>query len=164
MLYRKWEESGFELYEGMTKDYMNGPIHDKISAPRHVLVDANAIFEELKSHLYLFHDNTRHWPENARKEAWASWLSNLDNVTGPLHWEGIKQFISHLSESSQGKLQASLQEVEDTQAAMRKVKPLDVDFKYYEDGKEDSEEDGEEDGEEDSKESDEPIDSEELEG
>jgi hypothetical protein len=79
---------------------MNGPIHDEISTPRRVLVDASAIFEELKSRLYLFHDNTRHWPENARQEAWMSWLSDLDNVTGPLHQEGVEQFMSRLSELS----------------------------------------------------------------
>jgi hypothetical protein len=79
---------------------MNGPVDQEIGAPRHILVDAGAIFEELKSRLYMFHDNTKHWPEEARKETWASWMNNLDKVTGPLRQEGVEQFKAHLSASS----------------------------------------------------------------
>jgi hypothetical protein len=144
---QKWEESGFELYEGITTDYVNGPVDQEISAPRRILVDAGAIFEELKSHLYMFHDNTKHWPEEAREETWASWLNDLDKVTGPLHREGVEQFKARLPASSQAKLEASLQE---TQEQMEKVARLGVDFEYYED--------------EDDKDSDEAMDSEEWEG
>jgi len=120
---------------------MNGPVDQEIGAPRRILVDAGAIFEELKCRLYMFHDNTKHRPEEARKETRASRLNDLDKVTGPLRREGIEQFKARLSTSSQAKLEASLQE---TQEQMKKVAPLGVDFEYYEDDKDSEAMDSEE--------------------
>jgi hypothetical protein len=51
--YRKWDESGFKLYEGMMADYMNRPVSEEIGAPRHILVDVIAVFEEPKICLYV---------------------------------------------------------------------------------------------------------------
>jgi hypothetical protein len=60
--YRKWDKSSFELYEGMTADYMNGPVDKEIGALRHILMDVTAVFEELKTCLYMFYENTKYWP------------------------------------------------------------------------------------------------------
>jgi len=60
--YRKWDESGFELYEGIMADYMNGPVDKEIGAPRRILMDVIAVFEELKTRLYMFHENMKYWP------------------------------------------------------------------------------------------------------
>jgi len=127
--YRKWDESGFELYEGMTADYMNGPVDEEIGAPRRILVDATAVFEELKTRLYMFHENTKYWPREQQNEAWASWLDDFQKVTGPLRREGFEQFQARLSSESQTI-------VEETQVQMKCVEPLGVDFRYYKDGDE----------------------------
>jgi hypothetical protein len=43
-------------------DYINRPVDKEIRALRHILVDVTAVFKELKTCLYMFHENTKYWP------------------------------------------------------------------------------------------------------
>jgi hypothetical protein len=84
----------------MMADYMNRPVNKEIGAPRHILVDAIAVFEELKTCLYMFHENTKYWPHEQQNKAWASWLDDFQKVIGPLCHEGFEQFQACLSSES----------------------------------------------------------------
>lgn len=120
---RKWEESGFELYEGMTVDYMNNAVDSEIGAPVRRKLEVREVLDGLLTAYYSFEENTTTWPADLRDEAIRNWTKALDKLTGPLRQEGVEQLKRHLSLESQKALEAS-------QSAYKHAECVDVDLQY----------------------------------
>ena len=97
----KWEDSGFEMYEGMTTDYINKGIENDIGAPARRKLQVREILDGLLARYYDLETETETWPENARDEAIRKWVKDLDSITGSLRQVAVQQLKEQLEPESQ---------------------------------------------------------------
>ena len=97
----KWEDSGFEMYEGMTTDYINKGIENDIEASARRKLQVQEILDGLLARYYDLETETETWPENARDEAIRKWIKDLDSITGSLRQVAVQQLKEQLEPESQ---------------------------------------------------------------
>ena len=79
-----WDESGFEIYEGMTKDYINEAVYANIGAPIRRKLELRDVLDGLLNSYYENEAYVSNWPEEQRDEAISNWISHLDLLTGQI--------------------------------------------------------------------------------
>jgi hypothetical protein len=89
--HRKWEESGFELYQGMTPNYMASAVDNEIGAPVRTLLNR---YYELEA-------STAVWSAEIQDEAIRSWTKTLDVITESLRKEAVGVLKKRLCGESQ---------------------------------------------------------------
>jgi len=97
----KWEDSGYEMYEGMTADYINKGIENDIGAPARRKLQVREILDGLLARYYDLEAETEIWPDNARDEAIRKWAKDLDLITGSLRQVAVEQLKRQLPLESQ---------------------------------------------------------------
>ena len=97
----KWEDSGFEMYEGMTTDYINKGIENDIEASARRKLQVQEILDGLLARYYDLETETETWPENARDKAIRKWIKDLDSITGSLRQVAVQQLKEQLEPESQ---------------------------------------------------------------
>jgi hypothetical protein len=104
--HRKWEESGFELYEGMTPNYMTSA-DNEIGAPVRRKLEVREVLDSLLNRYYELEASTVVWPADIQDEAIRSWTKALDVITGSLRKEAVGVLKKRLCGESQQVLETS---------------------------------------------------------
>ena len=103
----KWEDSGFEMYEGMTTDYISKGIENDIGAPGRRKLQIREVLDGLLGRYYDLETETETWPDNARDEAIRKWVKDLDAITGSLRQVAVEQLKEQLPVESQQAIEAT---------------------------------------------------------
>jgi hypothetical protein len=103
----KWEDSGFDMYEGMTTDYINNGIENDIGAPARRKLQVREVLDGLLARYYDLEAETSAWPDDAQDEAIRSWLKDLDIITGSLRQVAVEQLKKQLAPESQEAIEAA---------------------------------------------------------
>jgi hypothetical protein len=103
----KWEESGFEIYEGMTPNYMNKEVDNEIGAPIRRKLEIREILDDLLSRYYDLESSTADWPKELQDEAISTWIKVLNTTTGELRNQAVGQLKDYLRPESQNALENS---------------------------------------------------------
>ena len=103
----KWEDSGFEMYEGMTADYINKGIENDIGAPARRKLQVREVLDGLLARYYDLEAETETWPDSTRDEAIRKWARDLDLITGSLRQLAVEQLKNQLPLESQHAIEAS---------------------------------------------------------
>ncbi|KAK9364564.1 hypothetical protein V1509DRAFT_572730 [Lipomyces kononenkoae] len=79
-----FEESGFEVYEAVTKEYVQDGIYDEIGAPERRALGCKEILENLRSRYYELEEDLleRVGPEETSRQM-ESWLDSLRQSSQP---------------------------------------------------------------------------------
>ncbi|KAL2055533.1 hypothetical protein ABVK25_004341 [Lepraria finkii] len=91
-----WEDSGFELYEGITSEYYTKEIDDEIGALYHRRLDMREALDSLKSKYYDLEEAVAELLQGLADNALKRWVARLEYITGPLRNMGIADLEAKL--------------------------------------------------------------------
>ncbi|KAL2050861.1 hypothetical protein ABVK25_008922 [Lepraria finkii] len=93
-----WEDSGFELYEGITSEYYTKEIDDEIGALYRRRLDMREALDSLKSKYYNLEEAVAKLLQGLADNALKRWVARLEYITGPLRNMGIADLKAELQE------------------------------------------------------------------
>jgi hypothetical protein len=87
-----WEDSGFEIYETIGKEYFEREIDEDIGVPTRRRLDMREALDNIKERYYQIEEAVQNWkPEEAdRFMKW--WIEKLHRATGEMWKHGIVEF------------------------------------------------------------------------
>ena len=92
-----FEESGFEIYESMTKDYATKDIYDEPGGPAKHLLQVREVLDEVKAAYYEMHELMADWDADRRNAISKRFVKMLRKSTGRVRQQGTKDALKELS-------------------------------------------------------------------
>ena len=86
------EDSGFELYEGITSEYYERGIDGEIGAPATRRLDMREALDIVRSKYYDLEESVEHLPPAEADRVMKWWIAKLETITGSLRSIGIADF------------------------------------------------------------------------
>ena len=87
-----WEDSGFELYEGITSKYYERGMDREIGAPARRRLDMREALDTVRFKYYDLEESVEYLPPAEADRVMKWWIAKLETITGPLRSIGIADF------------------------------------------------------------------------
>lgn len=62
-----FEEGGFEIYEGISKEYAKKDIYDELDGPSKHMLDVREVLDEIKAKFYELEAGTADWEDDVKE-------------------------------------------------------------------------------------------------
>jgi hypothetical protein len=91
-----WEDGGYEIYEGITTEWVEKGLKEAIGAPVRRRLDIREVLDSLMTKYYDLETDVKTFaPEDAdRVMTW--WIERLQGATGGLGKAGLAQFMEEI--------------------------------------------------------------------
>ncbi|KAI9854655.1 MAG: hypothetical protein M1824_000241 [Vezdaea acicularis] len=89
-----FEDSGMEVYESMTKDFIHSDVHGIIGAPEQRKLKLREVQDSLRSAYYRIEEAASVLEPDTAATVVNTWIDGLSKVTGPLMQHSVRDLIA----------------------------------------------------------------------
>lgn len=97
-----FEDSGFEIYESITKEYATKEIYDEPGGPTKHLLQVREVLDDVKNVYYQMHEMMADWDADKREATSKRFVRLLRKSTGEVRQQATKAALKELSSAGYG--------------------------------------------------------------
>lgn len=92
-----FDDGGFEIYEGTTRDYVVRDMDNAIGRPDKHLLEVREVLDSIKDRYYEIAEYMERHAPDERHAFIQGWVDRLRLLTGPIRQQGVEQAINEIA-------------------------------------------------------------------
>ena len=91
-----WDEGGYEIYEGVTTEWVEKGVREVIEAPVQRHLDLQEVLDSLLAKYYALEADVKEMAPDDADRVLTWWIGQLTEATGAMETIGLNQFVQEI--------------------------------------------------------------------